>query len=31
MAAITDNDMALGYLWLDIEPTSTADGDACNA
>lgn len=31
LAAIDDNDMTLDYLWLDIEPTSTADGDACNA
>jgi hypothetical protein len=31
VAAINDNGMILGHLWFDIEPTSTADGDACNA
>jgi hypothetical protein len=31
LAAIDDNDMTLNHLWLDIEPTSTADGHACNA
>ena len=31
LAAIDGNGMNLGYLWFDIEPTSTANGDACNA
>ena len=31
LAAIDGNGMTLGYLWFDIEPTSTASGDACNA
>ena len=31
LAAIDNNRMSLGHLWLDIEPTSTANGDACNA
>lgn len=31
LAAIDNNGMTLGHLWFDIEPTSTAKGDACNA
>jgi hypothetical protein len=31
LAAIDDNKMDLGHLWLDIEPTNVANGDACNA
>lgn len=31
MAEIDNNNMNIDYLWLDIEPTSTAAGSACNA
>ncbi|TVY24113.1 Counting factor 50 protein [Lachnellula hyalina] len=29
--AVDSNGMTIGHYWFDIEPTSTANGDACNA
>jgi len=29
--AVDNNGMKIGHYWFDIEPTSTASGDACNA
>ncbi|MCJ1455753.1 hypothetical protein MMC28_006109 [Mycoblastus sanguinarius] len=31
LAAIENNNIPVNHLWLDIEPTSTSSGDACNA
>lgn len=31
LGAVDGNGMAIGHYWFDIEPTSTASGDACNA
>jgi hypothetical protein len=29
--AVDSNGMTISHYWFDIEPTSTANGDACNA
>ncbi|KAH6681540.1 putative GH family 25 lysozyme 4 [Halenospora varia] len=31
LKAVDDNNMAIDHYWFDLEPTSTANGDACNA